>query len=248
MREAVPAESSIGRFRLVAVAVLALVAVACAIGVPEREAEQQPSPTGPFASESVRASRPSVDEFQADLNGAVQVAEDYWLAKFNAAGARFTPVRQIIAYRRDGEVTCGGQPVPRNNAVYCSDGDFIAYDVGFAVEAFTHIGDAFLYYLLGHEYAHAVQIRMGIQYRFTIEQELQADCMAGAYLGDSVRGGVLRVQQGDLDEFRRGLLAVGDNPDIPWFAPGAHGTPVQRTAAFFAGYENSLRACQTPIV
>ena len=53
--------------------------------------------------------------------------------------------------------------------------------------------------------------------------------MAGAYIGDSVRGGTLTLDAGDLDEFRDGLLAVGDDPGQPWFAEGSHGTAEQRT-------------------
>ena len=120
---------------------------------------------------------------------------------------------------------------------------FIAYDVRWSVGAFRQIGDAFVFYLLGHEYAHAVQVRLGIRYSFTIQQELQADCMAGAYLGDSVREKELTLAEGDLEEFREGLLAVGDDPDQPWFAEGSHGTAEQRTEAFFRGYEQSLDAC-----
>jgi predicted metalloprotease len=128
--------------------------------------------------------------------------------------------------------------------VYCPPRDFIAYDINFAVTAFERIGDAFVYYLLGHEYAHGIQVRLGIEYRYTIDQELQADCLAGAYLGDSIKQGWLTLEPNDLDEFANGLLAVGDDPSVPWFAPGAHGTARQRTDAFFAGYERSLSACQ----
>ena len=58
-----------------------------------------------------------------------EVAERYWAAQFKESGLRFRPIRRIIPYQRDGEVSCGGQPLPRNNAAYCSAGDFIAYDV-----------------------------------------------------------------------------------------------------------------------
>jgi uncharacterized protein len=184
-----------------------------------------------------------VEEFEDDIAGAAGTAEEYWTEQFRASGERFRPIRRIGAYQRDGEVSCGGQPIPRNNAVYCSAGDFIAYDVNFAVNAFRQVGDAFIYYLLGHEYAHGVQVRLGIQYSYTIQQELQADCMAGAFLGDSVRAGALKLEDGDLEEFREGLLAVGDDPSIPWFKPGAHGTAEQRTESFFRGYEDSLPAC-----
>ena len=106
--------------------------------------------------------------------------------------------------------------------------------MNWAVAAFRQIGDAFLFYLLGHEYAHGIQARLGIQHQFTIQQELQADCMAGAYIGDSVRGVQLNLEDGDLDELRAGLVAVGDDPGQPWFAEGSHGTAEQRTESFFA--------------
>lgn len=182
-------------------------------------------------------------EFESDVEVAVDSAERYWQARFEASGRTFGPVRRVIAYRQSGEVACGGDPVPANNALYCPAGDFIAYDVDWAVAAFRQIGDAFLFYLLGHEYAHGVQVRLGESFRFSVQQELQADCMAGAYIGDSVRGRALNLQEGDLDELRTGLAAVGDDPDQPWFAPGSHGTAEQRTRAFFNGYENSLTAC-----
>ena len=232
--------------RVLAVLVAGVVAAACGFGAGD---PTSPEADPPAASEN--AGDPSGDddgtmtaeEFKGDIQDATDSAEAYWSARFKQSGERFTPVRRILSYTRDGEVDCGGEPVPRNNAVYCPAGDFIAYDVNFAVAAFQQVGDAFLYYLLGHEYAHAVQQRLGIRNRFTIDHELQADCMAGAYLGDSVRGKALTIAKGDLDEFQRGLLAVGDDPSVPWFTPGAHGTAEQRTESFFLGYERSLTAC-----
>ncbi|GIG03217.1 neutral zinc metallopeptidase [Catellatospora citrea] len=185
----------------------------------------------------------TVDEFKRDARIAVTEAEAYWSGVFKASGVAFTAVGAVTAYRDSGDLVCGREPIPADNAVYCPAGDFIAYDVDWAVVAFRRIGDAFVYYLLGHEYAHAVQARLGIEHRYGIDHELQADCMAGAYLGDSVRSRRLRLADGDLEEFRRGLLAVGDPEGQPWFAPESHGTVAQRTDAFFAGYEKSLDAC-----
>jgi predicted metalloprotease len=181
----------------------------------------------------------TVEEFQRDLEGAVSTAESYWQSRVDG----FDPVNDIVPYMRGGEVSCGGQGIPDNNAAYCPAGDFIAYDADWAVAAFRRLGDAFLFYLLGHEYAHAIQVQIGAQHEFAIQTELQADCMAGAYIGDSVRSKALTLEEGDLDELRNGLIAVGDDPGQPWFAPEAHGTPEQRTQAFFNGYESSLGAC-----
>ncbi|SCG75394.1 neutral zinc metallopeptidase [Micromonospora coxensis] len=230
----------------------ALVAVGCAVGGvgdggPQEPAAPRPQQSGQAAPPDPGTTRAdgttSVAEFKGDIEDAVDIAERYWAAQFQTSGQRFSPVRRVVPYQREGELSCGGQPLPRNNAVYCSQGDFIAYDVNWSVAAFRQVGDAFVFYLLGHEYAHGVQVRLGIRYSFTIQQELQADCMAGAYLGDSVRDGTLTLDKGDLDEFRDGLLAVGDDPDQPWFAEGSHGTAEQRTDSFFRGYRNSLKAC-----
>jgi predicted metalloprotease len=235
------------RAHLIALVAAAVVAAACSLEPPA----SSPSSSSPAAPSSVPGSAVPGEqedgtmteaEFEDDLDGAVDSAERYWQAQFEASGRTFTPVRRILPYNRSGEVACGGEPVPANNALYCSAGDFIAYDVDWAVGAFRQIGDAFLVYLLGHEYAHGIQVRLGESFRFTVQQELQADCMAGAYIGDSVRGGALNLQDGDLDELRSGLAAVGDDPDQPWFAPGSHGSAEQRTRSFFDGYENSLGA------
>lgn len=226
-----------GRWLRLAALTMALFATACFVGSTDESSPPAESATSaPGAQEDGTM---TVEEFEQDITGAVQVAEQYWGQRVQ----NFEPVRQVIAYQRDGEVSCGGQPLTRNNAAYCSAGDFIAYDVNWAVAAFRQIGDAFLFYLLGHEYAHGIQVRLGIQYRFTIEQELQADCMAGAYMGDSVRAKSLTLAEGDIEELQQGLLAVGDDPSQPWFAPGAHGTAEQRTDSFFNGYEQSLDAC-----
>ncbi|KXK58904.1 hypothetical protein AWW66_27190 [Micromonospora rosaria] len=211
---------------------------------PEQPAgSQAQQDRGPGAQTTRADGTDTPEEFQQDMADAQRLAERYWAEQFRASGQRFQPIRRVVTYQRDGEVTCGGQAIPANNAVYCTPGDFIAYDIGWSFSAFRQIGDAFVFYLLGHEYAHGVQIRLGIRYSFTIQQELQADCMAGAFLGDSVRAGTLVLDDGDLDEFREGLLAVGDDPDQPWFAEGAHGTPQQRADSFFRGYERSLAGC-----
>ena len=221
-----------------------LLGTACFVGPgDEGGGEDRQPPASPGAPGKQEDGTMTAEEFQHDAEGAVSGAEKYWSARFSSSGQRFSPVRRVIVYQRAGEVACGGDALPENNAVYCPAGDFIAYDVDWAVRAFRRIGDAFVFYLLGHEYAHAVQVRLGIEHQYTIEQELQADCMAGAYIGDSVRQGALTLDEGDLEEFQNGLLAVGDDPDQPWFAPGAHGTAEQRTKAFFEGYQRSLDVC-----
>ncbi len=234
--------------RVTALVAVAVVASACFVG-PIDDPGTGPGgvePANPVVL-GTHASRDdgtmTVDEFQRDTAGAVEIAERYWDDKFSAAGQTFQPITQILPYQRTGELSCGGQELPINNAFYCTPGDFIAYDINWALASFRQIGDAFIFYLLGHEYAHGVQARLGYTYEYSIQQELQADCMAGAYIGGSVLSGTLALDDGDLDELRAGLISVADEPNQPWFSETAHGTAEQRIESFFTGYERSLVAC-----
>ena len=235
------------RSRLAILAPLAagLVALGC-VSAPDGPLSA-PEEAAPTVTETTEGSDPdgtdTPEEFAADIDDARRLAEVYWAAQLRRSGLDFEPVSQVIAYEREGEIDCGGQALGRNNAAYCSAGDFIAYDVNWAFGAFRQIGDAFIFYLLGHEYAHAVQVRLGVQAQFTIQQELQADCMAGAYIGDLKRQGRLSLQPDDTRELADGLEAVGDDPGQPWFAEGSHGTARQRTQAFANGYQDSLEPC-----
>ena len=235
------------RSRLAILAPLAagLVALGC-VSAPDGPLSA-PEEAAPTVTETTEGSDPdgtdTPEEFAADIDDARRLAEVYWTAQFRESRLDFEPVARVIAYEREGEIDCGGQALGRNNAAYCSAGDFIAYDVNWAFGAFRQIGDAFIFYLLGHEYAHAVQVRLGVQAQFTIQQELQADCMAGAYIGDLRRQGRLSLQPDDTRELADGLEAVGDDPGQPWFAEGSHGTARQRTQAFANGYQDSLEPC-----
>jgi predicted metalloprotease len=236
------------RMALLSAVVAALVALGC-VSAPDRPGSQAPDESETTATPDPSGSGVGPDgtdtpeEFESDINAATQIAEEYWAGVFKDNGLRFRPVSQVVAYEREGELDCGGQPLGLKNAAYCSAGDFIGYDVNWAFGAFRQIGDAFIFYLLGHEYAHAIQLRLGIQKQFTIQQELQADCMAGAYIGDMERQKRLTLQEGDTEELAAGLEAVGDDPGQPWFAEGSHGTAKQRTQAFANGYQDSLDPC-----
>ena len=238
-----------GRSRLAILAplVAGLVALGCVSapngppGAPGGDAPTVTETTPPAGTDPDGTDTP--EEFADDVEDAQKLAEEYWNAEFRRSRLDFTPVSELIPYERDGEVDCGGQPIGLNNAAYCAAGDFIAYDVNWAFGAFRQIGDAFIFYLLGHEYAHAIQARLGVQAQFTIQQELQADCMAGAYIGDLERANRLSLQPDDTKELAEGLEAVGDDPGQPWFAEGSHGTARQRTRAFANGYQDSLEPC-----
>jgi len=181
----------------------------------------------------------ATSEMSGDIDAAVQTVEAYWADFFSARAGRFVPVSEVFGYDSADDGNCGGERFTLNNAFFCPAGDFIAYDVNFVSAQYVSIGDAFVFYLIGHEYGHAVQHDLGISHRLTIRHELQADCLSGAYLGDSVRAQSLQIEDGDIDELLASLASVGDQPGVPWYAEGAHGTGDQRTRAFARGYQGS---------
>jgi predicted metalloprotease len=227
-------------------AVLLLFVAACMLPAKDNNKNGSPSPSSPSATGTGQPEGTTTfEEFTVDIQGSVQSVQDYWTQAFQASNLAFQPISQVVAYQREGEQNCGGNPVPLNNALYCPQGDFIAYDIRWAYDSFRTIGDAFIYFLIGHEYGHGIQARLGITHQFSIDQELQADCLSGAYLGDSVRSKEITLDPNgrDLQEFQQGLAAVADDPNQPWFAAGSHGSAQQRTTAFFDGYQQSLTAC-----
>ena len=231
-----------------AVAGAALLLAACTTppAAPRPEATASAASSGASAAETtsaagaVLASRPDIVD---DLRGAVTSVKQYWAARFAAEGRTFTAVRTVYAYVPGDGHTCAGEPDTPNNAAYCRPDDDIGFDVRWTANVYDGLGDAFVYYLVGHEYGHAIQARLGTQFAHTIEYELQADCYAGAYLGDQIRAKVLRLQDGDIEELRAGLRAVADPAGTPWFNPAAHGTAEQRISYFGRGFQRSLGAC-----
>jgi hypothetical protein len=205
------------------------------------------SPSGPVPTSSgARGNRTApgeIPEIIRDLRGAVTSVEQYWTAQFAANGRSFEPVKEVYPYTPGDGSSCAGTPNAANNAFYCVPDDDISFDSDFVSRRYDALGDALVYYLIGHEYAHAVQARLNIKHQYTIDQELQADCFAGAYLGDQIRAKVLVIEDGDISELLAGLRSVGDPAGTPWFDPRAHGSAEQRIRAFGLGFDDSLDAC-----
>jgi hypothetical protein len=84
--------------------------------------------------------------------------------------------------------------------------------------------------IMAHEFAHLVQFKNGIDLP-TVQMELQADFMAGWYLG--LRG---RFVYTDVRPAFQAFFQIGD---YDFNNPGHHGTPQQRLAAIQAGFRSS---------
>jgi predicted metalloprotease len=97
---------------------------------------------------------------------------------------------------------------------------------------------------LAHEWGHLNQARIGLlpaapPFRYTIQNELQADCQAGVYVGLEQllnRG----LTDGDALNAFGTFCELEDRAGTPWFDPTAHGSCAQRTGAFVRGYQAAL--------
>ncbi|GAA0274227.1 hypothetical protein GCM10009539_72320 [Cryptosporangium japonicum] len=155
----------------------------------------------------------------------------------------FEPVKNVRSYTKDGELSCAGEPLTTNNAFYCPPSDLLGYDANFVRDGYEKIGDGFLYLLLAHEYGHAIQTRVNTNRLVSRTYELQADCLAGAVIGDSTRAGTLQLERGDAAEIMTTIMTIADPAGVPWFDATAHGSDADRLAAFSRGYRNSYGAC-----
>lgn len=113
----------------------------------------------------------------------------------------------------------------RNHTVYITRRDIRM--------AYQH-GDAALAYIIGHEYAHAMQTAYKFQPRVTPISELQADCLAGVYLGLIPN---MVFDNRDLLEIATLAHRIGD---YEWGNRHHHGTPDQRVKAVVLGMRGAV--------
>jgi predicted metalloprotease len=168
----------------------------------------------------------------------------FWLGRFEGEGRRYLPPTRVKAYVDGEETGCGtadmSSPAWSRNASYCVADHSIYLDHAWMDEEMSTGGDYAPVTILAHEWGHLVQELEGFREEYTIQAELQADCLSGAFARDADERGAL--EPGDLQEGLDAAFRSG-NYDVPWNEPGSHGTPPQRLAAFFLGYQGAVEAC-----
>ena len=180
-------------------------------------------------------------ELAEDETGAVEVADAFWREAFPDTFRRsYRPPEVRGGYVGEDGPTCSGQRSVPFNAFYCPPEDFIAWDRNLMAAGYEQIGDAWVYLIIAHEWAHAIQARLERD-QVSPAAELQADCLAGATLFGAAERGLVTLEPGDTEELSRTLAAVAD--DYPWTDERDHGDARQRTAAFSRGARDGVPAC-----
>jgi predicted metalloprotease len=185
---------------------------------------------------------------------ALRDVERFWSTAFPSLsdGDRFEPVRGgYHPYTRtDPPPACGqeaGEYQP--NAFYCPVGDFIAWDAETLIPQLgEEFGPLLVAVVMAHEYGHAIQNRLGVTGQPTVVLEQQADCYAGAWVGDALAGrspAFRDITTAQLDNTVGGLLLLRDQPGTPALSPQAHGNAFDRIRAYQEGVEQGPQRCAT---
>lgn len=201
--------------------------------------------------------------------GAQNSLDAYWSAQAEAQGFTYrTP--GFVIYENETGSACG----TASNAVgpfYCPADNSIYVDVSFfdilQQQYGSSGGPLAQLYVIAHEWGHHLQYELGILQQVgqgsgpdsdAVRLELQADCFAGAWVGQAATttdaDGVQLLQAPSEQELRDALsaaAAVGDD-HIQSSQGGSvqpeaftHGTSEQRMRWFATGYQQGWQVCDT---
>lgn len=167
----------------------------------------------------------SMEQF---LHLVADCLDDAWKTQFDRAGIPFSPPDRVF-WSEPGVSPCRAYPSPAG-AFYCRASGAIYIGTADVVEKWNGTEDSVVYAsLLAHEYGHHVQGESGLleyyheqrqleeddagRNSWTRRSELQANCLAGAFLG-SVRVSY-PLGSGDLEVLLDDASATADRADGP---------------------------------
>ena len=197
--------------------------------------------------------------------GVVNDVQKFWAGVFRNSSRTYQPVNTVF-FTGSVDTGCGAA----SSAVgpfYCPEDKLVYIDLGFFDDVKDQLGvevTPFVQaYVLAHEYGHHVQDQLGVLDAIrgdregpeskSVRSELQADCYAGVWAANAVKGGLIEeLTQADINSGLDAAAAIGDdriqektqgqvNPET-W----THGSSEQRRRWFSRGYEKGTpAACDT---
>ena len=182
----------------------------------------------------------------------------FWAQVFADYGALYrAPIDMVGVNIYPVKTSCGEmdkESMQGAAAMYCGFDETIYYDVDFREWYIGEFGQYSWDHIIAHEWGHHIQNVIGLFTSmdpelyggaYTIEHELQADCLAAIFAQDSRARGIIRNR--DIRAAEHFNMWGGDPEGIPWDLSGAHGTPEQRVESFWLGYNDGLRGCYVDI-
>ena len=193
--------------------------------------------------------------------------EETWSALFQQKGKTYQEPR-LVLFRDAVESACG-MAQSAVGPFYCPGDQQVYIDLGFFDQLknrFKAPGDFAQAYVIAHEVGHHIQTLLGISSRvhaarkklsktegnkLSVQQELQADCLAGvwAYHANSARQ---LLETGDVEEGLTAASAIGDDTlqkqSRGYVSPDSftHGSSAQRVKWFKIGLASGdMNRCDT---
>jgi predicted metalloprotease len=214
----------------------------------------QPGPSAPGPSV------PPTDEGGRFVSAILADTEDTWTPIFARSNQRYRQPRLVLF--TDAVNSACGLASSATGPFYCPVDQQVYIDLGFFRELdrrFGAPGDFAQAYVIAHEVGHHVQNLVGAlssgggrsrreANAQSVQQELQADCLAGVWGNAAASRGLL--EPGDTEEGLRAASAIGDDR-IQQQTQGrvvpdsfTHGSSAERVAAFRRGLERGdVAAC-----
>ncbi len=167
---------------------------------------------------------------------------EMWRVSFEEGGYAYSDMKFVV-YQEPRPISgCTGVARPERGPFYCGKTGTVYYPLSWVAprgeQTPQEIGDFAVAVILSHEAGHHVQSLLGIlgdTSLYTIQRELQADCLAGIWGRSVYEEGAL--ERGDVEEAIRILEDMADLPGIPPNDPTAHGGERERVDAFMRGFE-----------
>jgi predicted metalloprotease len=197
-------------------------------------------------------------DLEQQLCGAVNDVSDYWIEQLPISfGVDYQEAPTVFF---SGSVGTGcGQATSQVGPFYCPLDGKVYFDLEFLTvlqNNFGATGDLAAQYIVAHEYGHHVQNLLGINEQmreaqqsdpsranqYSVALELQADCLAGAWVSDAAGRDLLDNPQ-EVEEALNAAAAVGDDR-IQQKTQGrvdpeswTHGSSAQRVQWFQRGFQ-----------
>ncbi|HZS45610.1 MAG TPA: neutral zinc metallopeptidase [Blastocatellia bacterium] len=167
------------------------------------------------------------------ISSASQFLDRFWRQTFTAHGWFYSSPRIM----EDGE---SAYYTPSTHTIHFNPVFFVEQMRAAAGQTKTD-GDFAPITILAHEWGHSIQRQLGINAANNIDQELQADCFAGAFAKAARDAGVL--DPGDIDEATYTLFSGRDATGTSPYYSNAHGNGTQRVDAYLSGLKSGVRGC-----
>jgi hypothetical protein len=167
------------------------------------------------------------------IDSAVSDVAEYWSSFFQAEPAQYDDPR-VLQFDQATRTSCGVVDPLVHGPLYCELDQTIYLNV-FALDAIAQTYDQLVVpIVIAHEFAHHVQYELGLLLsQSTVDAELQADCLSGAWARDYATRFI--IDETDIIAAVVLMIDIGGDAD--------HGLGTQRAKEFLVGFYDGSQAC-----